>query len=121
MKLYESGENYLEVILNLEKRNGVVRSIDVARELGFSKPSVSRAMNVLKEAGYVTQEPYGAIRLTEVGRARACDIYERHKLITEFLILSLKLDCAVAEEDACRIEHVISEKTWQAIKKYLDR
>lgn len=120
MKIQESGENYLEVILNLEQKNGVVRSIDIARELGFSKPSISRAMRILKEAGYVSQAPYGDVSLTEAGREKAKSIYERHQLITEFLIKSLGLDCVTAEQDACRIEHIISRKTMDYIKYYLE-
>jgi Mn-dependent DtxR family transcriptional regulator len=121
MKIQESGENYLEVILNLEEKNGVVRSIDIARELGFSKPSISRAMRILKEAGYVSQAPYGNVSLTQAGRERAKSIYERHQLITRFLTESINLDDQTAEQDACRIEHVISEKTIDCIKNYLQK
>lgn len=111
MKIQESGENYLETILNLERKNGIVRSIDIANELGFSKPSVSRAMSVLKKAGYIEQEAYGNIQLTNAGRARATEVYGRHKLITRFLVKVLDLDPVIAEQDACRIEHVISPET----------
>lgn len=119
MKIQESGENYLETILNLERRNGIVRSIDIATELGFSKPSVSRAMSVLKKAGYIEQEAYGDITLTESGRKRAMEVYGRHQLITEFLVKTLDLDAETAEQDACRIEHIISEKTVMRMREVL--
>lgn len=120
MKIQESGENYLETILTLERKNGVVRSIDIANELHFSKPSVSRAMGVLKKAGYIEQEAYGNIRLTEAGRARACEIYSRHLLITRFLVETLRLDPEIAEQDACRIEHVISPETLARMQALLE-
>ncbi|MCB6365087.1 metal-dependent transcriptional regulator [Intestinibacillus massiliensis] len=118
--MQESGENYLETILTLERRNGVVRSIDIANELGFSKPSVSRAMGVLKKAGLIEQEAYGNIQLTEAGRARATEVYRRHLLITRFLVETLELDPAIAEQDACRIEHVISPETLSRMRAVLD-
>lgn len=120
MKIQESGENYLETILFLERRNGVVRSIDIATELGFSKPSVSRAMNVLKKAGYIEQEAYGNIQLTDDGRRKASDVYGRHVLITRFLVKVLKLDAGIAEQDACRIEHVISAETLAHMRIFMD-
>ena len=120
MKIQESGENYLETILSLEQKNGVVRSIDIANELGFSKPSVSRAMGVLKKAGYIEQEAYGNIRLTEAGRARASEVYNRHVLLTRFFVERLSLDPKIAEQDACRIEHVISPETMERIRAVLD-
>ncbi|WP_087065628.1 metal-dependent transcriptional regulator [Intestinibacillus massiliensis] len=120
MKIQESGENYLETILTLERRNGVVRSIDIANELGFSKPSVSRAMGVLKKAGLIEQEAYGNIQLTEAGRARATEVYRRHLLITRFLVETLELDPVIAEQDACRIEHVISPETLSRMRAVLD-
>ena len=98
MAIYESGEDYLETILILEKRNGHVRSIDIANELGYSKPSVSRAMNVLKTAGYITMDDDYLIRLTETGRKRANMVYERHKMLTDFLI-HLGVDRENAEKD----------------------
>lgn len=120
MKIQESGENYLETILSLERRNGIVRSIDIATELGFSKPSVSRAMSVLKKAGYIEQEAYGNIRLTETGRMRASQVYDRHVLLTRFFIEKLSLDPKIAEQDACRIEHVISPETIERIRAVLE-
>lgn len=119
MKIQESGENYLETILLLEMRNGTVRAVDVANELGYSKPSVTRAMSVLKKAGYVDQESYGTIRLTSDGRKRANEIYDRHILIKEFLMTILSLDAVTAETDACRIEHIVSERTIERMREVL--
>ena len=119
MNIYESGENYLETILLLEMRNGTVHAVDIANELGYSKPSVTRAMGVLKKAGFVDQEAYGTIRLTDEGRKRANEIYERHTLLTQFLMTMLSLDSETAETDACRIEHIISERTMQRIREVL--
>ena len=119
MKIQESGENYLETILLLEMRNGTVRAVDIANELGYSKPSVTRAMGVLKKAGLVDQELYGTIQLTEAGRKRANEIYDRHVLITEFLMTVLSLDARTAETDACRIEHIVSQTTIDRIRALL--
>ncbi len=119
MKIQESGENYLETILLLEMRNGTVRAVDIANELGYSKPSVTRAMGVLKKAGYVDQESYGTIHLTDAGRKRANDIYDRHVLIKEFLMTVLSLDAGTAETDACRIEHIVSDLTIQRMREVL--
>ncbi len=120
MKIRESGENYLETILSLERRNSIVRSIDIANELGFSKPSVSRAMSILKKAGYIEQEAYGNIRLTDSGRARAQAVYDRHVLLTRFFVEVLALDPAIAEQDACRIEHVISAQAIECLRLKLE-
>ncbi len=119
MKIQESGENYLETILLLEMRNGTVRAVDIANELGYSKPSVTRAMGVLKKAGYVDQESYGTIRLTEAGRKRANEVYDRHVLIKEFLMTILSLDADTAETDACRIEHIVSPLTVERMRAVL--
>ena len=118
MKLQESGENYLEAILVLEKRNGIARSVDVANELNFSKPSVSRAVAVLKEAGYVTIGNINQLVLTESGREIAEKIYERHCLIKAFLI-SIGVSEENAANDACRIEHDICDETFDCIKKHM--
>ena len=119
MKLQESGENYLETILILERRNGIARSIDVANELGFSKPSVSRAVSVLKEAGYVKVGPINQLLLTESGRNIAEKIYHRHCVLKEFLMqIGVKED--IAAKDACRMEHVISEETLQCILNHME-
>ena len=115
--MYESGENYLETILLLQQRQGFVRSVDVASELGYSKASVSRAMGILKREGYVEMAGSGEITLTELGRQKALEIYERHHLITEYLTRTLGIDFEIASRDACRIEHVISTATFQRIKE----
>ena len=117
MKLRESGENYLETILVLEKRNGIARAVDVAAELNFSKPSVSRAVSVLKEAGYVTIGAIGQLVLTEEGRRIAENIFGRHCFIKECLI-QLGVSPSTAEEDACRLEHVLSEETLRCMKAH---
>ena len=114
--LYESGEDYLETILILKKRNGNVRSIDIAREMDLSKPSVSRAMGILKNKEFITVDEDGAIHLTEEGSKLAKKIYERHRVLTEALMY-LGVDEKTAAEDACRIEHVISSESFEAIKK----
>ncbi|MBQ9988164.1 MAG: metal-dependent transcriptional regulator [Clostridia bacterium] len=115
--MYESGENYLETILILQNRQASVRSVDVANELGYSKPSISRAMGILRRNGYVTIGSDGALLLTELGRAMAESIYERHQCIAAFLQKSLGISRETADADACRIEHVISEETFEAIKR----
>jgi len=117
MKIQESAENYLEMILILHQRKGFVRSIDIANELGFSKPSVSVAMKNLKENGYIKVDDAGMITLTYKGSEIAEKIYERHTLLTEWLI-RLGVSPDVAAEDACRMEHVVSEESFAAIKKH---
>ncbi len=112
---------YLEVILQIERRSGEVRSVDIANELGYSKPSVSRAMGVLKDSGYIEHESYGKIILTPKGRQKAMQMILRHETITDFLRNTLKIDAQTAEEDACRIEHIISQKTADAIKTYVEK
>lgn len=116
--LYESGEDYLETILILKKRNGNVRSIDIAREMDLSKPSVSRAVGILKTKGFITVDEEGSIHFTDEGSKIAKRIYERHRILTEALML-LGVDEKTASEDACRIEHDISEKSFSKIKKLL--
>ena len=117
--MHESGENYLETILILHQRQGYVRSIDIANELAFTKPSISRAVGILKNDGYITVEPSGNILLTEKGLAKASAVFDRHQTITSFLHRILDVDAETAEADACRIEHVISDKSFDAIKKYV--
>lgn len=119
MKIQESGENYLETILILEMEKGNVRSVDVANRLEFSKASISRAMGILREAGYLTIDDAGNLLLTETGRKKANQIYERHKLITRFFVEALEVSEETAEKDACRIEHVISDETFEQMRLWL--
>ncbi|MDD7409389.1 MAG: metal-dependent transcriptional regulator [Anaerovoracaceae bacterium] len=118
MKIHESAENYLETILMLSKKNQVVRSIDIANELGFSKPSVSIAMKKLRENGYVKMDGNGYITLAKPGLDIATKIYERHVLITKVLE-DIGVDPQIAADDACRVEHVISNETFDRIKEYV--
>lgn len=115
--MQESGEMYLETILVLSKKKAPVRSLDVANQLGFSKPSVSRAIGILKNEEYIKVDEKGYITLTPEGSKIATKIYERHVVITE-LLMELGVDMKTAEDDACRIEHVISDKTFRALKKH---
>lgn len=119
--VHESGETYLETILVLSKRMETVRSIDLAGELGYTKPSVSRAVKLLKERGYITVGRGGALILTDSGRAEAEKIYERHQVITKFFKEVLGVDPETAEEDACRIEHIISAASFEKIKQKVGR
>lgn len=116
MHLQESGEMYLETILILSKSSQSVRSIDVGEYMGYSKPSVSRAVGLLKNAGYITVEKDGSLILTENGRKTAENIYEKHTTLTT-LLKNLGVDEKIASEDACKIEHVISDVSFEAIKK----
>ena len=118
MQLQESGEMYLETIHVLSQKGAPVRSLDVANAMGFSKPSVSRAMATLKERGYVMVNEKGHLSLTEKGLKVAVKIYERHVVLTEFLT-RLGVDKTTAEEDACRIEHVISDASFEMVKKQM--
>lgn len=119
MKIHESAENYLETILVLQKRNGYVRSIDIATELNFSKPSISNAMKQLSTKGYIQMDESRLITLTEKGRKVAEQIYERHQLISEFLEM-LGVDSQTAAEDACKIEHVLSKETFEKFKEHVN-
>lgn len=118
MRLQESGEMYLETILVLSQRQRYVRSIDVAEHMGYSKPSVSRAVSLLKQGEYITVDREGFLYLTDAGREVAEKIYERHTVLTQLLI-SIGVDPAVAEEDACRVEHDISDETFAKIKEHV--
>ena len=120
MVIQESAENYLETILILQKRNGTVRSIDIANELQFSKPSVSVAMKNLRNNGYIEMDKPGQIRLLSAGEKIAETVYEKHTTITQFLT-TLGVDPQTAAEDACRIEHVISRESFEAIKRHAER
>ncbi len=120
MAMLESGEDYIETIYKLKKVNGVVYSIDVARALGFSRPSVSRAMSILKEDGYILMdEKSKEINLTDKGKKKAADVYDRHQTLTAFLQKTAGVSPKVAETDACRIEHIISPSTFKGIKKFM--
>ena len=119
MHLQESGEMYLETIYVLSKEMAAVRSIDVVEHLGYSKPSVSRAVGLLKEGGYITVDELGHITLTDIGVEIAHKMYERHTLISQFL-MRLGVDKETATEDACKIEHDISDASFVAIKKYVE-
>ena len=117
MKIQESAENYLETIHMLRQQNGSVRSIDIAHELGFSKPSVSVAMKNLRENGYIVVDDCGQINLTDLGQEIADRMFERHTLLTGWLT-ALGVSPEVAAEDACKIEHVISDESFEAIKAH---
>ncbi len=118
MKIHASGEDYLEAILILQKKSGMVRSVDIARHMGFSKPSISHAVGVLKDGCFLTVDGEGYLHLTETGREVAEKIYERHKFFTEQL-MTVGVDQKTAEQDACRIEHCISDESFQKLKKVL--
>jgi len=120
MHLLESGEMYLETILILSKNCPTIRSIDVGEYMGFTKPSVSRAIGLLKKGGYVVADAEGHLYLTDTGQEIAEKIYERHTLLTNFLI-SLGVDKETASADACKIEHQISDQTFEAIKRFGDK
>lgn len=120
MQLKESGEMYLETIYVLSKKSNYIRSIDVCEEMGYSKPSVSRAIGLLKNGGYVSVDPDGYLTLTDAGNEVASKIYERHTLLTECL-MRLGVDKERAAEDACKIEHDISDESFEALKRHLER
>ncbi len=120
MHIQESGEMYLETIHVLLKKNGQVRSIDISEHMGYSKPSVSRAMGLLKSGGYILVDRDGFITLTDEGLKIANKIYERHTVLTRLLVgLGVREDTAA--EDACRLEHAISDESFQAIKRFLQQ
>lgn len=120
MFLQESGEMYLETIYVLSKKNSHVRSLDVAEYMNFSKPSVSRAVSLLKKGEYITVDKEGYLELTEMGKMIAEKIFERHTLLTTFLE-KLGVDSATASKDACKMEHHISEETFSAIKRHAEK
>lgn len=119
MRLQESGEMYLEAILVLHRNRGHVRSVDISEYLGYSKPSVSRAVGLLKSGAYIQVENDGSITLTDTGREIAEKIYERHTVLTE-LLLKLGVSREVAAEDACKLEHAFSDESFNAIKKLVE-
>lgn len=118
MSLFESGEMYLETILILSQKSNAVRSIDVAEHMSYSKPSVSRAIGILKKGGYVEVDSLGHITLTGSGKEAAERIYERHRILSEIL-MRLGVDERTATEDACKMEHYISDTSFAAIKEHL--
>ena len=120
MHIQESGEMYLETILILSREKQYVRSIDVCEYMGYSKPSISRAVSLLRNSGYVDMDDRGYLSLTDSGRAIAEKIYERHQVLSTVL-KNLGVDEKAAVEDACRIEHVISDETFAAIKEHISR
>lgn len=120
MSIYESAENYLETILSLKNKSGSVRSIDIANDLGVSKPSVSIAMKKLREGGYIEMDPEGLITLLPAGMEIALRIYERHRVLTKlFVLLGVSEETAAA--DACKIEHYLSDETYQKILEHAEK
>ncbi len=119
-EIHESGEDYLEAILRLQKEDGFARSVDVAKKLNVSKPSVSRAMSILEDNGYVVVNQVGALELTEKGRERAEEVYERHVLLTKFLQKIAGVSEEQAEINACKIEHDIDADVKNGIKKWME-
>ena len=120
MKIYALGADYLEAVLVLQKKKGMVRSVDLARHMGFSKPSISHAVGVLKNGGFLTVDEDGYFHLTEDGREIAEKIYERHQFFMEQLV-AVGVDRETAERDACRIEHAISEEAFQKLKASVEK
>ena len=116
MKIHASGEDYLEAVLILQKKQGMVRSIDLARHMGFSKPSISHAVGVLRDGGFLTMDEDGFLHLTDIGREIAEKTYEKHCFFTRLLV-DAGVEPKTAERDACRMEHVISESSFQHLKK----
>lgn len=115
MKIYASGEDYLEAVLILQKKQGMVRSVDLARYMGFSKPSISHAVGVLKNGGFLTVDGDGFLHLTDIGREVAEKVYERHLFFTEQLVAA-DVDLETAEQEACRMEHVVSQDSFEKIR-----
>lgn len=120
MTLHESAEMYLETIYRLNRSSACVRSVDVADAMGYSKPSVSRAVSTLKHSGYLVMDENGHLSLTDSGKKVAEKVYERHTVLSSML-MQLGVDGATAAEDACRIEHVISDRSFEAIKRHLEQ
>ena len=120
MELHRAGEDYLKAILILQKQNHAVRSLDVAEMLSVTKPSVSRAMKLLREGGFLTMDADKRISLTEAGREAAEQVFEKHRVLTECLV-TMGVDPGIAEKDACRMEHLISPETLEQMKRYVGR
>ena len=121
MNMYESGENYLEAILRLQEENGFVRSVDVARKLDVSRPSVSRAMGLLQEGGYIEFSLGNMIKLTPSGLAKAKDVYYRHRLLTSFLLSITNLPIEQVEQNACRMEHYVDSDVIDGIRSWMSK
>ena len=119
-KIHASGEDYLEAVLMLQKKTGMVRSVDLARHMGFSKPSISHAVGVLRDGGFLDVDGDGYLHLTEAGREVAMRIYERHCVLTSGLI-SLGVSPEQAEQDACRMEHVVSDESFQKLREIFNK
>ena len=120
MAIFESGEDYIETIYRLKKRNKTVYSIDVAKEMGYSRPSVSRAVKILMDEGLITMDEVSKeLNLTEAGRRKAVEVYDRHKTLTSFLQVTANVSDKIADADACRIEHIISPSTFRGIKNFM--
>ena len=120
MKIYASGEDYLEAVLILQKKQGMVRSVDLARYMGFSKPSISHAVGVLKNGGFLTVDGDGFLHLTDIGREVAEKVYERHLFFTEQLVAA-GVALETAEQEACRMEHAISDTSFQKLKEKIQK
>lgn len=120
MKRYESREDYLEALLVLQRKKPAVRPVDLAEYMGYSKPSISYAIGVLKEGGFLVKDRRGHLHLTDAGREVAEQIYERHRFFTE-LLTKVGVSRELAEAEACRIEHCVSEETFEKLKQYLDK
>lgn len=120
MRILESSEDYLEAMLMMKEQHGYIRSIDIAAELGVTKPSVSYATKRLRENGYITMDKEGLITLTDKGMEVANRIYERHKTLTHYF-MSLGVDEETAREDACKVEHDLSEQTYEALKRHAEK
>lgn len=120
MRTHESGEDYLETILLLYRKQGYVRSTDIANAMNYTKASISRAVKILKDDGYIYMDPNKMIFLTEKGKQKATEIYERHEVITQFLEEVLHVDPETAEADACHMEHVISDSTFEGLKALIE-
>lgn len=120
MSIHESGEMYLETIHVLLKKTGQVRSVDISEHMGYSKPSVSRAVGLLKKGGYILVDKEGFITLTDAGEAVAQKIYDRHTVFSRMLV-QLGVDPTVAAEDACKLEHAISDESFEAIRRHVEQ
>lgn len=120
MKIHASGEDYLEAVLILQKRKGMVRSVDLARHMGYSKPSICHAVSVLKNGNYLTMDNEGYLHLTDLGKKIAEKIYEKHLFLTDMLV-NVGVSKEVAEQDACRIEHCISDESFEKLKETFEQ